>query len=243
MQQPGQRHLGPSRPEPACDVVEPVAPAPRRDGGDRKPGNERDAALLAIVDNVLGGAVDDVVPVLHAHDRRDLHGFGELVDGDLGEADVADLPLVLEPPQRADLVGQRHGRVDAVQLVQVDALQPQPAQAQFGLLAQVLRTAERDPVAAEVDLPALGGDHHARRVRVQRLGEQRFVVAVVVRVGGVDERHAEVDGAAGDPDRGGPVRPGPHAGEPHRAESEAVDGQVADHGGVLHGSHPAGHDS
>jgi hypothetical protein len=50
-------------------------------------------------------------------------------------------PLILKELERADLVGERHGRVDPVQLVKVDRFQPQPAQAQLGLLAQVLRAA------------------------------------------------------------------------------------------------------
>jgi hypothetical protein len=54
-------------------------------------------------------------------------------------------------------------------------------------------------------MPALGGDHHARPVRVQRLGEQSLVVAEVVGIGGVDERDAELDRMPGDRDRRGPV--------------------------------------
>ena len=47
-------------------------------------------------------------------------GRRQLLDGDLGEADVADLALVLEGLQLADLVLQGEVGVDAVQLEQVD---------------------------------------------------------------------------------------------------------------------------
>ena len=51
---------------------------------------------------------------------RDLLGRLQLVDVDLGQADVADLAFALAAQQLADLVGQREVRVDAVQLEQVD---------------------------------------------------------------------------------------------------------------------------
>ena len=127
-----------------------------------------------------------------------------------------------------------------MQLVEVDRFAPEPPQAQLGLLAQVLGAAQRDPLAAEIDLPALGGDHYPRPVRVERLGEQFLVVAQVVGVRGVDERHAEFDRAPGDLDRDGAVQPGRLAGQSHGTESKPTDRQVAadgEGGGVVQGEH------
>jgi hypothetical protein len=62
---------------------------------------------FAVAQDVPGGAVGEVVAVLDADDRRDGLGFGELADADFGQADMADLPLVLEQPQGADLIGER----------------------------------------------------------------------------------------------------------------------------------------
>ena len=56
------------------------------------------------------------------------------------------LPSPCSARQLADLVLQRHLRVDAVQLQQVQALDAELAQVQLALLAQVLRTADRHPL-------------------------------------------------------------------------------------------------
>jgi hypothetical protein len=224
-QQPGERQLGGGRAVPAD--------AGRYRRGDRQPGDEDHPVLFCISEHVFAGAVGPVVAVLHACNRHDLFRLGELLDGHFGQTRVPDLALVAELAQGADLVGERDVRVDAVQLVERELVQLEPAQAEFGLLAQVFGAAERDPLAAQVDMAALGGDHQIGRVRVQCLGQQLLVVAEVIGVGGVDEVDAEFDGAAGDPDRGRPVQPGRQSGQPHRAEPEPVNPQVTADG---HGS-------
>jgi hypothetical protein len=112
-----------------------------------------------------------------------------------------------------------------VQVEQVEPLDAQPAEAHLGLLPQVLRAAERHPaVAMRPRLARLGGDHHAGRVRVQRLRDQLLVVAEPVRIGGVDVRDAEVDGppqdVAGRRAVGGGL-PGARTGQPQCAEADA----------------------
>ena len=52
--------------------------------GERKPGNEADAVLLAIIEHVLAAAIDEVVAVLH---RRHLEHLGGGLD--VGDRDVA----------------------------------------------------------------------------------------------------------------------------------------------------------
>ena len=72
----------------------------------------------------------------------------DLVDAHLGQADGADLALVLQRLELAELVGQRHLGVDPVQLEQLDPLQLQPAQRELGLLAQVGRAARPGSTAS-----------------------------------------------------------------------------------------------
>src|SRR5256885_1325880 len=69
----------------------------------------------------------------------------ELLDADVGEADVPDLPLVPQLGERADGLLERHLRVVAVQLVEVDAVDAESAQAPLARLAQVLRPAVACP--------------------------------------------------------------------------------------------------
>src|SRR5690242_7328747 len=77
--------------------------------------------------------------VLHRDDRGDGLRVLQLLDRDLGQADVADLALVAQGGELGDLVLERVGLVDAVQLEQVDALHAEAAQRELGLLAQVRR--------------------------------------------------------------------------------------------------------
>lgn len=79
----------------------------------------------------------------------------------------------MEEPQGTDLVGERDCRVDPVELVEIDAPHSEPAQAEFGLLAQVFGAAERYPGFAKVDLPALGSDDHTCPARPGRACDSR----------------------------------------------------------------------
>src|SRR4029453_5899032 len=92
----GGGDLGVGGPEPVGDRGGRVGDVGPCCGGDRKPRNEGDPAPLAVLEYVLGGAIGEVVAVLDAHDRCDLLGLGELVDGDFREADVPDFSLVLK---------------------------------------------------------------------------------------------------------------------------------------------------
>jgi hypothetical protein len=113
-----------------------------------------------------------------------------------------DLPFLLERAQRAELLVLRHRGVDAMELPEVDALEAQPAQAAFELFAQALRPAARLPSLRSRPIEAaLGGDHEAGRVRMQRRRDQLFADVRAVRLGGVDEVDAELHRAAEHGDR------------------------------------------
>lgn len=58
---------------------------------------------------------------------------------------MADLALLAEEFQFAQLVGRRPLRVDAVQPVQVDPFDAEVAEAGFELLTEVLGAAQRAP--------------------------------------------------------------------------------------------------
>lgn len=51
---------------------------------------------------------------------------------------MADLALLAQLPQGAELVGERHGGVDAVQLQEADVVAAQPPERLLDLVAQVL---------------------------------------------------------------------------------------------------------
>jgi hypothetical protein len=88
---------------------------------------------------------------------------------------------------------------------------------------------------------ALGRDHEAGRIRVERVGDELLVGAGAIGVGGVDEVHAERHGTLQQAQCRGTVgRVAPDAGpcEAHGTESDATHPQVADGHGVVHGRAP-----
>jgi hypothetical protein len=85
-----------------------------------------------------------------------------------------------------------------VQLEQVDAVQAEPPQAHLGLLAQVLGPPDRGTRSGPGGQDRLGGDQHVFGVRVDRLADDLLTDMGAVRVGGVDQLHAEFDGTTDD---------------------------------------------
>ena len=98
-------------------------------------------------------------------------GLAQLLEREVRDADHPDLPLVAELLERADRLLERHLGIVAVQLVQVDPLELQPAQARLARLAQMLGPAVADPVLQSPAEPALRRDDEPVRIRVQRLGD------------------------------------------------------------------------
>src|SRR5439155_16239124 len=129
------------------------------------------------------------------------------------------------------LVREGHGGIDAVQLVEVDALELKPAQAAVARRAEVLRSPIGLPLVGPGALEAgLGRDHEPLRVGVERFGNEPLAHLGAVGVRGIDQVDTELEGAAQHGDRFACVArlaPDPLAGEPHGAEAEAVNGQLA----------------
>ena len=125
---------------------------------------------VAVIDDRLPFAIDEVEAVLHRHDREKPLRALNLLDADFRQPDVPDLALALRLLQKSELVVLGHGGVDAVQLIEVDAFEAQPPQASVERLAEALGTAVRLPLVRTRPIEAaLGGDDEARGIRMQRL--------------------------------------------------------------------------
>jgi hypothetical protein len=111
----------------------------------------------------------------------------------LAEPDVANLPLLDQPLHGTDRVLDRHGRIDAVLIVQIDDVHPEPLEARITRLDDVLGPAVdgRAPLGRP-HLAELGGEHHLLAPPANGPAEQLLVVAEAVHVRGIEEVDAQV---------------------------------------------------
>src|SRR4029077_16506113 len=78
---------------------------------------------------------------LDGRDRHDLARPLDLLDVDVREADMPDLPGLAALGQRGEALLERRLRVDAMEVVERDALDPQAAEALVDLRAELLGAA------------------------------------------------------------------------------------------------------
>ncbi len=173
----------------------------------------------------------DAVAILDRDDSRDACGALQLGDAEVRHADVPDLAFLLQFHQLAQGIFQRHARIGRVELIEVDTLEAQPLQAPFARLAQVRGVAFSLPdIAPRANQSALGRDHQAGRIRMQRLADQPLADVGAVRIRRVDEVHAELQRPLQHASRVLRVlglAPDAWPGQAHRTEAEAIDAQVA----------------
>ncbi len=126
---------------------------------------------------------------------------------------------------------ERGARVDAVELVEIDALELEAAQAHLDTLNQIAGAADVFGFGGTLARDAaLGGDDEAGRVGVQGFADQALGDLGAVGVGGVDERDAELDGAAQNAAGFvgiGRLAPGAIADKAHGSVAEAMDREIA----------------
>src|SRR5437588_357854 len=80
--------------------------------------------------------------------------------------------VVAHANDRADRLLKRHIGIGTVKLVEVDAVQAEPAQAALQRFPQVLRPPVRRPLTRAGPLePAFGGDHKALGIRMERFAD------------------------------------------------------------------------
>jgi hypothetical protein len=124
--------------------------------------------------------------------------MGAANDGDsgLGEPEVADLAGVDEVSDGAGDVLDRHVRVDAVLVEQVDPVGP--LQHLLDHLADVVGFAVEPPGRRELE-PELRGDDDLVADRGEGLTDEGFVDERSVRLGGVEECHPQIVGGPDQP--------------------------------------------
>ncbi len=135
-------------------------------------------------------------------------GAPERLDASLREAEVPDLALGDQLLHRPGDILDRHVRVDAVLVVQVDGVDAQAPERALRHLPDVLRaTVQLLPAGGRVEVEAeLRGNHRLPAERRERLPDDLLVVRAV-DLRRVEERHATVEGRANERDGLLPVGP------------------------------------
>jgi hypothetical protein len=199
-------------------------------GGQWIPGHEGDAALLAPIEGFFVAPVGERIPVLHCDDGEDFQCFFNLGWRDFAEANVTDFALLLHLLQGAKTFFERGTGVDAVKLVEIDALEFESSQAHLDALNEVASAANVFGFGGALSGDStLGGDDEAGGIRMQGFSDEALGNFRAVGIGGVDEGDAQFDGAAQDAAgfcRVAGFAPGALAHEAHGSEAEPVDREV-----------------
>src|SRR5215216_5652338 len=105
---------------------------------------------------------------MRATDRRDAR---------LGQADVADLPGLLQFPHRADGLLDRDGRVDAMLVVEVYRVDAKASQRCIARAADVFgRAVDAEPRSViRADVSKLRGEHHFIATPADSTADQAFI--------------------------------------------------------------------
>jgi len=229
LEEPGEGDLFWSGVVGAGDLVEDFASCAAR--AEREPGNEGDGVLFAVVHDVVPFAVGEAVAILHGDDGNDAAGALDVFLRDVGESDEANLAFFFEQGERADGFLERNDGIGNVELIDINAVELQAFEAAFDGLAKMSGSGVMGPLIGAGTVPAtLGGNDEAGRIRMQGLSDEFFADIGAVRIGGVNEIDAELDGAA----QNGYGRlavlgraPDAIAGDAHGAKAEAMDGELA----------------
>src|SRR5712692_2683101 len=225
--------LGETRVAPAAITLRDVGGilhlAGQQAAAERRIGDVGDAELAGRAQGFLRlGAVEQRVFALNGGDRMDAVGATDRLGPRLAEAEGANLALLDQLGHGADRLLDRHGRINAVLVIEVDDFDAQPFQARIARLRDVSGAAV-DAVEAALapDLAEFGRQHDACPSPGNRPADELLVVAPTVHVGAVEQSDAAVERLVDDRDRVAIVARAVDAGERHAAEADRGNLEIA----------------
>ena len=200
---------------------------------ERAERHEADPELLeGRQDLLLRLAPPERVLALQGRDRLDGVGAADRLHACLGEAEVPDLARLDQLLHGTGHVLDRHLRVDAVLVEEVDRVRPEPLErgvdAAPDRLGATVKTGDLPVLVGESELR---GDHDLVADGLERLADELLIVERPVHLGGVEEGLAAFDSRPGQVDHLRPVGNGqvalahPHAAEPDCRDLELVDSE------------------
>src|SRR5262245_7780043 len=200
----------------------------------RKPRDEYNSVLFAIIHHIVPFAIGETVSVLNGGNRNNLERTLDVLSSNVRQSHQPDLPLVSQLGQSFNRSVKRYDRIRSMQLINIDAVQPQSFEAALYRLPQMIRTGIMGPLIRPWTIPAtFGRDHQALGVRRQCLGNQLFADVRTIGVRGIDEVNAQLYGTPKDSQSSGAVpgwSPDPLACNAHSSEAKTMDGKLSAEG-------------
>src|SRR5881296_4513475 len=201
---------------------------------ERKPRDEYNSVLFAIIHHIVPFAVGETVSVLNGGNGNDFARTLDVLSTNVRQSRQADLPLVSQFGESFNRSVKRYDRIRSVQLINVYAVQPQSFEAALYRFSKMIRTGVMGPLIRPWTIPAtFGRDHQALGVRRQRFGDQLFADVRTIGVRGIDEVNAQLYGTPKDGQRSGTVPgwpPDPLTCNTHSSETQAMDGKLSAEG-------------
>ncbi len=172
-----------------------ILEAPREESTpERRVGDERDAEIAQRLQRFFRfGSVEQRIFVLHGGDRMNRVGTADRLRVRLGETQRAHLALLDRARHGADGVLDRHGRIDAMQIPEVDDVDLQALQTGVERLRHVLGAAVGDAATLAAEIAELRREHDVVAATRDRLAEQLLVVAEAIHVGAVEHGNAAIE--------------------------------------------------
>jgi hypothetical protein len=132
---------------------------------------------------------------LERRDRLDGVGAANRFHACLRKPEVLDLALLNQVLHRPCHILDWHVRVDTVLIEEINPIGLESLQGRLGHFLNVLRPTIQPALPAGFERePELGGDHHLITVRGESFLYKLFIGEWAISFGGVEERHAAVDG-------------------------------------------------
>src|SRR6516165_8450010 len=200
MKQPAEGHLRRRRAEFPGDLRQNTAGA--RQGRsrfhwispERTVRDKGNPVPCAIINYRTAPGFRDAVPVLDGGYWRDGGGLLQLFGGDVAETDRANFSLCLKRGQTAKGLGIRHGGINPVQLIQIDAIDLEIPETLLAVASHSLGTPVQMPLGSRfLHDAALGGKQEPFRIGMQGVGNQAFIPARPIRPGRINKIDAELE--------------------------------------------------
>ncbi len=108
----------------SCRKIQRTAGASETAGCYRRPGNESEIVLLAVVKHIFVFAICEVISVLNAYYWNNVSSVFDFPDRNFRKTNMPNLALMLQFLECAQRFLNRNFRIDPMQLVEIDTLQP-----------------------------------------------------------------------------------------------------------------------